>query len=57
VSASIAARRGVAGLLGIAGLVALAGCPGGDSNPEVVWLTLDGDERHVRLVDAEPTPF
>ena len=44
-------------LVGIAGLVALAGCPGGDSNPELLWLATDGDELHVKLVDAEPLPF
>ena len=44
-------------LVGLAGLVALAGCPGGDSNPEVLWLDNDGDELHVRLVDTEPAPF
>ena len=37
--------------------LALAGCPGGDKNPPVLWLALDGSETQVRLVDVEPVPF
>ena len=38
--------------------VLAAGCPsGGDKNPPVLWLALDGSETQVRLVDVEPVPF
>ena len=47
----------IAALLMMAG--ALAGCPGGgdDPNPAQVWLGLNGDELHVRLLTVEPHPF
>lgn len=43
-------------------LVALAGCPDDGpshptSNPDQVWLGLDGSEVQVRLVPVEPHPF
>lgn len=39
-------------------LVTLAACPeAGPSNPEVLWLDLDGSEIKVRLVEREPIPF
>ena len=53
-------RAPFAGLVGLVGLVTLTtstGCPAGESNPEVLWLALDGDELHVRLIDTEPLPF
>ena len=53
-------RAPSAGLVGLVGLLALAtsaGCPASESNPEVLWLALDGDERHVKLTDTEPAPF
>ena len=53
-------RAPIGGLVGLVGLVALttsAGCPASESNPEELWLALDGDEQHVKLVDAEPLPF
>jgi hypothetical protein len=34
-----------------------AGCPSGDSNPPTLWLSTDGDELHVKLIDHEPPPF
>ena len=37
--------------------VGLAGCPSTESNPETLWLTTDGDELHVKLIDHEPPPF
>jgi hypothetical protein len=57
VSRAPIAPRGLVGLIGLATLAASAGCPGGDSNPEVLWLALDGDERHVKLTEVEPAPF
>jgi hypothetical protein len=37
---------------------AFAGCPdGGNSNPDRLWLALNGDELHVKLQEAEPNPF
>lgn len=39
-------------------VTALAACPeAGPSNPEVLWLDLDGSEIKVRLVEREPIPF
>jgi hypothetical protein len=39
----------------------LAACPGDDAppttNPERLWLSLDGNETMVRLVPQEPEPF
>ena len=39
----------------------LAACPGDDqpplTNPERLWLALDGNETQVRLVPREPEPF
>lgn len=35
----------------------LAGCPSDDSNPDVLWLALDGSELQVKLVEREPRPF
>ena len=39
----------------------LAACPGDDAppdtNPERLWLALDGNETQVRLVPEEPEPF
>jgi hypothetical protein len=47
-----------AAALGLAALVALAACPdGGNANPPVLWLALDGSEIKVRLVEQEPVPF
>ena len=51
------AARGLVGLVGLIALATSAGCPGSESNPEVLWLALDGDERHVKLTDTEPAPF
>jgi hypothetical protein len=28
-----------------------------DGNPSVLWLALDGDELHVKLVESEPRPY
>ena len=40
------------------GMLALPGCPGSDdTNPRVLWLSLDGSETRVKLVDVEPHPF
>ncbi len=38
---------------------ALAGCGGGNgtANPAQLWLALDGDELHAKLVDHEPPPY
>jgi hypothetical protein len=57
VSRAPIAARGLIGLIGLATLATSAGCPAGESNPEVLWLALDGDELHVKLVDTEPRPF
>jgi hypothetical protein len=51
------AARGLVGLIALATLATSAGCPAGESNPEVLWLALDGDERHVKLTEVEPAPF
>jgi hypothetical protein len=56
-TAIAAPRIGLVGLVGIVGLAALTGCPGDPTNPPVLWLALDGDELHVRLVESEPRPF
>jgi hypothetical protein len=41
----------------VALVVLLAGCPSDPSNPETLWLALDGSELKVKLIDHEPTPF
>lgn len=40
-------------------LLALPACPSSssDGNPPVLWLALDGDELHVKLVESEPRPY
>jgi hypothetical protein len=41
-------------------LLLLAGCGGGGntpSNPAQLFLSLDGDELHAKLVDQSPPPF
>lgn len=39
-------------------LLALPACPGSsDTNPEVLWLALDGDELHVKLIESQPRKF
>ena len=38
-------------------VVSLAGCPSDPSNPETLWLALDGSELRVKLVDHEPKPY
>jgi hypothetical protein len=39
-------------------LAALPACPSSsDGNPPVLWLALDGDELHVKLVESEPRPY
>ena len=47
--------------LGLATLSGLSGCPSsgnpGDSNPSVLWLSLDMAETRVKLVSSEPPPF
>lgn len=35
----------------------LAGCPSDPSNPETLWLALDGSETKTKLIDHEPIPF
>jgi hypothetical protein len=50
-------RALAAHLAGLVGLAALAGCPADPTNPPVLWLSTDGDELHVRLVETEPPPF
>ena len=35
----------------------LAGCPSGSPNPPQLWLGLDGDELHAKLVDAQPPHY
>jgi hypothetical protein len=57
VSRAPSAARGLVGLIGLVTLGSSAGCPGAEGNPEVLWLALDGDERHVKLTEVEPTPF
>jgi len=39
--------------VGLAG----TGCPNDPSNPNVLWLALDGSETNVRLIASEPQPF
>ena len=41
----------------IALLCMLAGCPSSEENAPVVWLSLDGRETEVKLVEFEPPPF
>ena len=38
-------------------LAVLAGCPSDPSNPDTLWLALDGSELKVKLIDHEPKPF
>lgn len=40
-------------------LLLLTGCPGGgsDGNPATLWLSSDGQETRVKLIDHEPPPF
>lgn len=46
-------------LLSAVAALALAGCPSdpAPSNPEQLWLTLDGSELRIKLVPVEPNPF
>ena len=41
----------------VAATVMLAGCPSDPSNPETLWLALDGSELKVKLIDHEPKPY
>lgn len=52
-------RRPRLALAAIGASAALAACsdPAPSGNPATVWLFLDGDERHVQLVDHEPPPY
>jgi hypothetical protein len=43
--------------LTLAALALLAGCPGPEENAPTLWLTLDGRETEVKLVDYEPPPY
>lgn len=45
------------GLAALAVPLLLGGCPSDPSNPETLWLALDGSELKTRLIDHEPTPF
>ncbi len=44
-------------LLLMAGALVSCGGNNGAPNPPELWLALDGDELHARLVDHEPPPF
>jgi hypothetical protein len=35
----------------------LSGCPNGAANPPQLWIALDGDELHAKLVDVQPPHF
>jgi hypothetical protein len=41
----------------VAAAGALAGCGGDPSNPPQLWLALNGDELHVKLVDKQPREY
>ncbi len=45
------------GLTTLAALALLTGCPGPEENAPTLWLSLDGRETEVKLVDFEPPPF
>jgi hypothetical protein len=38
-------------------LLVLAACPTGKDNPKTLWLALDQNETHVKLIDHQPAPF
>ncbi len=47
----------LAPLMLAAALVTSCGGGNGTPNPPQLWLALDGDELHGRLVDHEPPPY
>lgn len=51
-------RKTLASLIMMAAAL-VAGCGGdnGTANPPQLWLALDGDELHGKLVDHEPPPY